>query len=344
MGELLRVSDLRVRFHRAAPGRYAVDAVSFSMEEGEILGLVGESGSGKTVTAMSVSGLLPWRQVEVSGSVSLAGRELLRCSEEELRTIQGEDLAVVFQEPMTSLDPLMRIGPQVEESLRLHTKLSPKECRERALEAMAQAELPDPAELYNKYPHELSGGMLQRVMIAAAIISRPKLLLADEPTTALDVTIQDQIMKLLDQLKRELGMSIILVTHDLGVIAQMCDRVAVMYAGQVVEMTDTVTLFSRPRHPYTYGLMGSLPSEDSAGATLEAIQGSPPNLAHLPEGCPFAPRCRFACEVCHKERPNLLEVAPGHLPRCHRPDVTEDFQGLIQFPDGAVREEDPSHA
>ena len=151
-------------------------------------------------------------------------------------------------------------------------------------------------------------------------------------------------MNLLDQLKRELGMSIILVTHDLGVIAQMCDRVAVMYAGQVVEMTDTVTLFSRPRHPYTYGLMGSLPSEDSAGATLEAIQGSPPNLAHLPEGCPFAPRCRFACEVCHKERPNLLEVAPGHLARCHRPDVTEGFQGLIQFPDDAVREEDPSHA
>ena len=260
MGELLRVSDLRVRFHRAAPGRYAVDGVSFSREEGEILGLVGESGSGKTVTAMSVSGLLPWRQVEVSGSVSLAGRELLRCSEEELRTIQGEDLAVVFQEPMTSLDPLMRIGPQVEESLRLHTKLSPKECRERALEAMAQAELPDPAELYNKYPHELSGGMLQRVMIAAAIISRPKLLLADEPTTALDVTIQAQILALLRRLNREQGMAILFISHDLHVVRKLCGRVIVMQGGHLVEEGRVEDIFQAPRMDYTRRLIDAIPS------------------------------------------------------------------------------------
>ena len=185
--------------------------------------------------------------------------------------------------------------------------------------------------------------MRQRAMIAIALGARPKLLLADEPTTALDVTIQDQIMKLLNQLKQELGMSIILVTHDLGVIAQMCDRVAVMYAGQIVEMTDTVTLFSRPRHPYTYGLMGSLPNEETAGTTLEAIKGSPPNLAHLPEGCPFSPRCKYACDLCRRERPALTEGEPGHLARCHRLDVTASFQGLIEVPDGAGRKEDTPH-
>lgn len=343
MAELLNVQDLRVHFHIAAKGRNAVDGVSFSLEEGEILGLVGESGSGKSVTAMSISGLLPRRQAEVSGSIKLGGREILQCPEEELRKIQGDDLAVVFQEPMTSLNPVLRIGPQVEESLRVHARLSPEARRQRALEAMIQAELPDPESLYRKYPHELSGGMLQRVMIASAIISGPKLLLADEPTTALDVTIQDQIMKLLNQLKQELGMSIILVTHDLGVIAQMCDRVAVMYAGQIVEMTDTVTLFSRPRHPYTYGLMGSLPNEETAGTTLEAIKGSPPNLAHLPEGCPFSPRCKYACDLCRRERPALTEVEPGHLARCHRLDVTASFQGLIEVPDGAGRKEDTPH-
>ena len=250
MGELLRVSDLRVRFHRAAPGRYAVDAVSFSMEEGEILGLVGESGSGKTVTAMSVSGLLPRRQVEVSGSVSLAGRELLRCSEEELRTIQGEDLAVVFQEPMTSLDPLMRIGPQVEESLRLHTKLSPKECRDRALEAMAQAELPDPAELYNKYPHELYGGMLPRVMIAAAILSRPTLLLAAEP----------QLRALRRRLNREQGMANLFISHDLHVVRKLCGRVIVMQGGHLVEEGRVEDIFQAPRMDYTRRLIDAIPS------------------------------------------------------------------------------------
>ena len=223
---------------------------------------MGESGSGKTVTAMSISGLLPRRQVEVSGSITLAGRELLRCDEAELRQIQGSDLSVVFQEPMTSLDPLMRIGPQVEESLRLHTKLGLQERRDRALEAMAQAELPDPAELYAKYPHELSGGMLQRVMIAAAIISRPRLLLADEPTTALDVTIQAQILSLLRKLNREQGMAVLFISHDLHVVRKLCRRVIVMQGGRLVEEGRVEDIFRAPKMEYTKGLIAAIPTRD----------------------------------------------------------------------------------
>ena len=262
MGKLLCVNDLRVRFLRAREGRPAVDGVSFSLDEGEILGLVGESGSGKTVTAMSISGLLPRRLVEVEGSIVLAGKELLQCGEAELRQIQGDGLSVVFQEPMTSLDPLMRIGPQVEESLLLHTKLGPQARRERALEAMAQAELPNPAELYEKYPHELSGGMLQRVMIAAAIVSRPKLLLADEPTTALDVTIQAQILALLKKLSLENHMAILFISHDLNVVRRLCRRVAVMQRGRLVETGTAEELFRAPREDYTRQLIAAIPTRD----------------------------------------------------------------------------------
>lgn len=255
MAELLSVRDLRVRFRRAAPGRYAVDGISFSMEEGEIMGLVGESGSGKTVTAMAVSGLLPQGQTEASGSATLGGQELLRCSEAQLRALQGSDLAVVFQEPMTSLDPVRRIGSQVEESLRAHTRLSAGERRRRALEAMVQAELPDPEGLCRKYPHELSGGMLQRVMIAAAIVSRPRLLLADEPTTALDVTIQAQILRLLVELRQKYDLSYLFISHDLNVIYQLCTRVLVMQRGEIVEENTVEELFAHPRHPYTKQLL-----------------------------------------------------------------------------------------
>ena len=262
MGKLLCVNDLHVRFLRTREGRPAVDGVSFSLDEGEILGLVGESGSGKTVTAMSISGLLPRRLVEVAGSILLAGKELLQCGEDELRGIQGSDLSVVFQEPMTSLDPLMRIGPQVEESLLLHTKLGPRQRRERALEAMALAELPDPEELYEKYPHELSGGMLQRVMIAAAIISRPKLLLADEPTTALDVTIQAQILALLRKLNREQGMAILFISHDLHVVRKLCRRVIVMQGGHLVEEGGVEDIFRAPKMEYTQRLIAAIPTRD----------------------------------------------------------------------------------
>ena len=250
MAELLNVQDLRVHFHIAAKGRNAVDGVSFSLEEGEILGLVGESGSGKSVTAMSISGLLPRRQAEVSGSIKLGGREILQCPEEELRKIQGDDLAVVFHEPMTSLNPVLRIGPQVEESLRVHARLSPEARRQRALEAMIQAELPDPESLYRKYPHELSGGMLQRVMIA------------DEPTTALDVTIQTQILELLKKLNREHGMAILFISHNLHVVQKLCTRVAVMQGGHLVETGLVQDIFQNPRQEYTRRLIAAIPTRN----------------------------------------------------------------------------------
>ncbi len=262
MAKLLEVRDLRIHFNNAAPERNAVDGVSFSMEEGEILGLVGESGSGKTVTAMSVSGLLPLGRARTEGSITLAGREVLQCPERELRAIQGSDLAVVFQEPMTSLDPVMRIGPQVEESLRLHTRLTAPQRRRRALEAMAQAELPAPEDTYRRYPHELSGGMLQRVMIAAAIISRPKLLLADEPTTALDVTIQAQILALLRKLNRENHMAILFISHNLQVVRKLCTRVAVMQRGKIVEEGQVEDIFRAPQAEYTRRLIAAIPTRD----------------------------------------------------------------------------------
>lgn len=259
---MLQVQDLRVHFHRAAKERMAVDGVSFSIAPGEILGLVGESGSGKTVTAMCVSGLLPYRSAEVSGSITLDGKEVLQCSERELREIRGKDISVVFQEPMTSLDPLMRIGPQVEESLRVHTKLTAKERKQRALEAMAEAELPDPESIYEKYPHQLSGGMLQRVMIAAAIISRPKLLLADEPTTALDVTIQAQILALLKKLNQENGMAILFISHNLQVVRKLCGRVAVMQRGHLVEEGNVEEIFHHPKAEYTRQLIAAIPTRE----------------------------------------------------------------------------------
>lgn len=263
MAAILQVEDLRVHFHNAAPDRFAVDGVSFSMGAGELLGLVGESGSGKTVTAMSISGLLPRKQADLSGSITLDGSEIFQCSERELRAIQGDELGVVFQEPMTSMNPVLRIGPQVEESLRVHTGLSAKERKERALEALDLAELDDPAGVYEKYPHELSGGMLQRVMIAAAIISRPKLLLADEPTTALDVTIQAQILELLRKLNREQGTAILLISHDLHVVRKLCRRVAVMHRGKIVEEGDVEEIFRAPREEYTRRLISAIPNRTS---------------------------------------------------------------------------------
>ena len=260
METLLQVDSLRVHFHNAAPSRYAVDSVSFSMEPGEILGLVGESGSGKTVTAMCISGLLPRQRAAVQGSIHLAGREILRCTEQELRQIQGQDLAVVFQEPMTSMNPVMQVGKQVEESLRVHAKLSPAQRKERALESLAQVELPNPAEIYRKYPHQLSGGQLQRIMIAAAIVSRPKLLLADEPTTALDVTIQAQILALLKRLNQEMGMSILFISHNLHVVRKLCTRVAVMEKGRIVETGPVDQIFFHPQVPYTQRLIAAIPT------------------------------------------------------------------------------------
>ena len=262
MPDILRIQDLRVHFKDAAPDRFAVDGVSLSIREGEMVGLVGESGSGKTVTAMSISGLLPKEKAEFSGSITLDGKEIFNCSDKDILGLLGDELGVVFQEPMTSMNPVMKIGPQVEECLRIHTKLNKQQRRARALEAMTWAELDDVETVYDKYPHQLSGGMLQRVMIAAAIVSRPKLLLADEPTTALDVTIQAEILELLQRLNREHGMAILLISHNLRVVRKLCTRVAVMQRGKIVEDRPVEDVFRQPDHDYTKKLLAAIPSRD----------------------------------------------------------------------------------
>ncbi len=262
MADILKIQDLRVHFKDAAPDRFAVDGVSLSIREGEMVGLVGESGSGKTVTAMSISGLLPKEKAEFSGSITLDGKEIFNCSDRDILDLLGDELGIVFQEPMTSMNPVMKIGPQVEECLRLHTGLNKQQRKARALEAMTWAELTNVEALYHKYPHQLSGGMLQRVMIAAAIVSRPKLLVADEPTTALDVTIQGEILELLQRLNREHGMAILLISHNLRVVRKLCSRVAVMQRGRIVEDRPVEDVFRQPEHDYTKKLLDAIPSRD----------------------------------------------------------------------------------
>ena len=259
---LLCVSDLKIHFKDAAPDRFAVDGVSFGMRKGEILGLVGESGSGKTVTAMAISGLLPENAADTWGNITLDGRELLQCDRKSLQDLQGDEISVVFQEPMTSMNPLLRVGPQVEECLRIHTRLNKAERKARALEALKQVDLPDPEDAYRKYPHELSGGMLQRAMIAAAIINKPQLLLADEPTTALDVTIQEEILKLLIRLNRETNTAILFISHNLNVVRKLCSRVIVMQRGKIVENGFTEDVFFNPRHEYTKKLIAAIPNRE----------------------------------------------------------------------------------
>lgn len=259
MSDLLKIENLRVHFLKAAPDRFAVDGISLTMYKGEILGLVGESGSGKTVTAMSICGLLPRNILTVEGSITLDGKDLLHSDEKTLRSYQGDELSVVFQEPMSSMNPVMKIGQQVEESLRVHTKLSKSERKMKALDALRAAELNDPETVYNKYPHQLSGGQLQRVMIAAAIINEPQLLIADEPTTALDVTIQGQILELLKKLNREKKISILFISHNLQVVRKLCDRVAVMQRGKIVEEGMVEDVFLAPKHDYTKKLIAAIP-------------------------------------------------------------------------------------
>lgn len=262
---MLDVKELHIRFHKARGGREAVQGINLHMDSAEILGLVGESGSGKTVTAMAISGLMNRRQADYTGEIWLNGVELLSCDREQLRKLQGKDIGVVFQEPMSSMNPVMRIGPQIEESLRLHTKMSPQERRDRALYCMAAVELPEPELLYQKYPHELSGGMLQRAMIAAALATRPRLLLCDEPTTALDVTIQAQILELLKRMNREFHIGILFISHDLNVVRKLCSRVAVMYRGKLVEEGPVEEVFFHPKEEYTKRLIAAIPTRKKRG-------------------------------------------------------------------------------
>jgi oligopeptide/dipeptide ABC transporter ATP-binding protein len=302
----------------------AVDGVSFTLHEGEVFGLVGESGCGKSVTCRTLAGLMPSPPARSLGVVRYAGfgdRNLLGLSQGELQRLRGTHLSMIFQDAMSGLNPVVRIGKQVEEAVGAHQRLSPAERKRRAVELLRTVGIPQPERRMRDYPHHFSGGMRQRVLIAIALASRPKILLADEPTTALDVTIQDQILTLLLQLQREIGMSVILVSHDLGVIAQTCDRVAVMYAGQIVEEADTATLLTRPRHPYTIGLLRSLPG-GGGSRYLQPIAGAPPSLIGVQPGCRFAPRCPLVTERCRTWNTELLPAGDGHDVRCWRHEET----------------------
>jgi peptide/nickel transport system ATP-binding protein len=315
---LLAVEDLRVAFP-GADGRVnrAVDGVSFSVERGRTLGIVGESGCGKSVTSLAVMGLLPKGGAEVSGAVRFEGRDLLQASDRTLRDLRGDRMAMIFQEPMTSLNPAYTVGDQIAEAIVRHRDVSRAEARRRAIEMLRRVRIPAPEARFRDYPHRLSGGMRQRVMIAMALALDPQLLIADEPTTALDVTIQAQILELMRRLKDESGTAIVLITHDLGVVAEVCDEVVVMYAGQVVERAPVAELFRFPQHPYTVGLLGSLPRLDARRPRLAAIEGTVPTLTRPVEGCRFQGRCPFRVEACAAPPP-LAEVAAGHLSRCWR--------------------------
>lgn len=318
-GNILEVNNLSMFYLTKSACVRAVNDVTFSIREGETFGLVGESGCGKSTTARSLIRLMPESGKIVGGSIDYKGRDIVQMSEREVRQVRGREIGMIFQDPMTSLNPVTKVSKQFYESLR-REGLSKKEMRERAVELLRLVGIPSPESRLDNYVHELSGGMRQRVMIAIALASRPKLLLADEPTTALDVTIQDQIIALLNSLREQLGMSVLLVTHDLGVVNEMCDHVAVMYAGRVVEIADTHGLLHDPHHPYTQGLINSLPAEHDTRSRLEPIQGAPPNLAREIVGCPFAPRCPYAIETCRTTLPEMTLVAPGHQARCHRAD------------------------
>ena len=316
---LLEIENLKVIFHGdRGSATHAVDGLDLTIQRGQTLGLVGESGCGKTATALSVMGLLPKASAEVSGRIRFDGAELLSLPDRAMRNLRGDRLAMIFQEPMTSLNPSYSIGEQIAESLVRHRGLSRGEARARSVELLRLVKIPSPEQRVDDYPHRLSGGMRQRAMIALALACDPELLIADEPTTALDVTIQAQILALMRELKASTGIAIILITHDLGVVAEICDHVAVMYAGEIVEYAPVGALFATPQHPYTIGLLGSIPRLDVKAEELAAIEGMVPSLAELPAGCRFAPRCPFVWERCRQALPPLAVVGPGHRSRCIR--------------------------
>jgi peptide/nickel transport system ATP-binding protein len=324
-GPLLVVDDFRTHFRTEGGTVRAVDGVSLTLERGRTLGIVGESGSGKTVLSRSIMGLLTARNVVRTGSVRLNGQELVGASNSEMRALWGTEMAMVFQDPMTSLNPVMKIGRQITEGLRFHLKVPKDEARAQALSLLESVGIPDPKRRLDQYPHELSGGMRQRVTIAIALACGPHLLFADEPTTALDVTVQAQILNLLQEQQRERYMAMVLVTHDLGVVAGRTDDIAVMYAGQIVEKAPTSTLFANVRMPYTEALLKSIPKlEEPSHTRLQIIGGRPPDLVNPPHGCRFAPRCPYAQPKCHAEMPPLVEAdTPGHEYRCWFPVGTE---------------------
>lgn len=322
---VLKVEHLCTSFFTQHGEAKAVNDISFTVPRGKIIGIVGESGCGKSMTARSIIRLLKYPGKIVSGSILLAGKELTALSEHEMSTVRGEEIGMIFQEPMTSLNPVMKVGKQVREAVLLHRRVTPSEAKAEVIRMFRKVGISEPERRYNCYPHELSGGLRQRVMIAMAMICRPKLIIADEPTTALDVTVEAQILQLMRDMRDDTGSGIILISHNLGVIAQMCDYVYVMYAGRIVEQAETFELFSHPMHPYTVGLMNSVNSLDRGQDELETIPGVVPNLLHLPAGCSFSPRCSKCTGKCADAVPDLIEVSPTHFVRCANiPEVSHE--------------------
>ena len=318
MADLLEVKNLRTQFQTREGVVHAVNGISYTLGEGETLGIVGESGCGKSVSVLSLMRLIPEPPGKIAGGQAMfQGKDLLKMSQDEIRHVRGAQIAMVFQDPMTSLNPVLTIGRQLTEALELHLGMSQQQSRERAVELLNMVNMPQSVGRLDDYPHQFSGGMRQRVMIAMALSCNPQLLIADEPTTALDVTIQAQIVELVKRLRDELGMAIIWITHDLGIIAGLAKRVIVMYAGFIIEEAPVKDLYGDPRHPYTLGLLGSLPRlDETMHRRLVSIEGLPPDLLGLPPGCPFAPRCVYALDRCWKENPPLESVGPGHYKAC----------------------------
>ncbi len=313
---LLEVNDLRTSFFTDAGEVKAVNGISFNLDHGKVLGIVGESGSGKSVTAYSIMQILASTGKIVGGSIKLDGQELVGAGEKTMRKIRGNKVSIIFQDPMTSLNPTHTIGHQIMEAILLHTGRTKKEARERAVEMLRLVNINEPEKRMKQYPHELSGGMRQRVVIAMALACEPDILIADEPTTALDVTIQAQILDLMSSLQKELGMAIIMITHDLGVVAQMCDEVIVMYAGSICEQGTADEIFYNPRHEYTKGLMRSIPTANTFGQRLQPITGTPIDLLNMPAGCPFAPRCDAAMKICLRARADRMVINDEHYAAC----------------------------
>lgn len=320
---LLELKNLKTFFATKRGTVKAVNGVSYSLDAGKVLGVVGESGSGKSVSAMSILRLLDGNGYIDSGEILFNGQDLTKLSMNEMYKIRGNEISVIFQEPMTSLNPVVKVGKQVREAILNHQKMDKAEAKKRVIEVFRQVGISEPEKRYECYPHELSGGLRQRVMIAMAMVCRPKLMIADEPTTALDVTIEAQILKLIKNLCDTTGMSCLLISHNLGVIAQMCDYVYVMYAGKVVEQGDVFTLFDHPQHPYTKGLLASIIHLDELPERLSTIPGVVPNLMHLPEGCAFCSRCSEAMECCKTKKPELHDLGDGHVIRCFLPAERE---------------------
>ncbi|MBN1955248.1 MAG: ABC transporter ATP-binding protein [Anaerolineae bacterium] len=318
MTNLMEIRDLRTRFYTEEGVVHAVNGVSYDLEEGETLGVVGESGCGKSVHALSIMRLIPMPPGKIeSGTIWFDGRDVLKLSEAEIRQVRGAEIAMVFQDPMTSLNPVFTVGYQIVEALMLHMGMDKKKARERAAELLDMVGIPEARQRLSDYPHQFSGGMRQRAMIAMALSCNPKLLIADEPTTALDVTIQAQIIDLVRRLQEQLGMAVMWITHDLGVVAGLARRINVMYAGFIIERGHVKDIYKRPRHPYTIGLLRSVPRlDEQEDVRLASIPGAPPDLIDLPPGCPFVPRCTYVTDRCREELPELEEVDEGHIVRC----------------------------